>query len=139
VVQEITDQILVVLVTLQTQVLLKEMLEQVPEVPMLVVVAVEELAELDQLRLTDLLEELEEMDQVAGLEIVQQEQAVEEELEQALLEVLVLLDLEVVEKDLDIKTQAVQILRQTKMEVQTLEVVEEQVKTSHNLEQLQDH
>ena len=94
-VQEIMDQILVVLVTLHQQVLLKEMLEQVPEVPMLVVVAVEELAELDQLRLTDLLEELEEMDQVAGLEIVQLELVVEEELEQALLEVLVLLDLEV--------------------------------------------
>jgi hypothetical protein len=115
------------------------MLEQVPEVPMLVVVAVEELAELDQLRLTDPLEELEEMDQVAGLEIVQLGLVVEEELEQALLEVLVLLDLEVVEKDLDIKTQAVQILRQTKMEVQTLEVVEVQVKTLEHLEHLVDH
>tara|TARA_R100000426_G_scaffold76382_1_gene53851 strand:+ start:135 stop:332 length:198 start_codon:yes stop_codon:yes gene_type:complete len=64
---------------------------------------------------------------------------VEEELELALLEVLVLLDLEVVEKDLDIKTQAAQILRQTKMEVQTLEVVEEQVKTLEHLEHLVDH
>ena len=63
----------------------------------------------------------------------------EEELELALLEVLVLLDLEVVEKDLDIKTRAVQTLRQTKMEVQTLEVVEEQVKTLEHLEHLVDH
>ena len=47
---------------------------------MLVVVAVEEPEEPDQLRLMDLLEDLEDLDQVVGLEIVQLELVVEEEL-----------------------------------------------------------
>tara|TARA_R100001129_G_scaffold25502_1_gene16773 strand:- start:71 stop:202 length:132 start_codon:yes stop_codon:yes gene_type:complete len=41
---------------------------------------------------------------------------VEEELEQALLEEVALLDLEVVEQDLDIKTQEAITLHQIKME-----------------------